>query len=75
MIRPVPALPALVLIVLYFLGLYCLIRLSPCLGLNWTDYWEPTTTLLLYLFPPCHESPLVARKPDTILSVCYLLTK
>jgi hypothetical protein len=41
MIRPAPFLPALVLMVLYFLGLYRLIRLSPYLGLDWTDYWEP----------------------------------
>jgi len=41
MICPVLPLPALVLIVLYFLGLYRLIRLSPYLGLDWTDYWEP----------------------------------
>jgi hypothetical protein len=41
MIRPVTPLLTLVLIVQYFLGSYRLIRLSPYLGLVWTDYWEP----------------------------------
>jgi hypothetical protein len=40
MIRPVPPFPAVILIFLYFLRLYHLIRLSPCLGLDRTDYWE-----------------------------------
>lgn len=39
--RPVLCLPDLVMIVLYFLGPYRLIRLNPYLGLNRSDYWEP----------------------------------
>jgi len=41
MVRPVLPFPALALEVSYFRGLYRLILLSPYLGLDWVDYWEP----------------------------------
>jgi len=60
MVRPVLPLPALVLIVVYFVGLYRLIHLSPYIGLDWADYWEPWRS----------GRPEVRRPPPV---ACYLL--